>query len=238
MPLRLCTICVRGGSKGVPGKNVRDLAGKPLLVHSIEQARASGLFHAIGISSDSEHILELARKNGIDYAIRRPDELASDQAAKLPVIRHCVESIERESGKTFDVMVDLDATSPLRLPADIAVAVEMLAEPGVDNVVTGMPGRRSPYFTIMERTPDGGVQLSKIIEPRPVRRQDAPPCFDMNASVYAWNRSGFWSNDGLFGPRTRLYVMPESRSIDIDSELDWQFVEFLFAKRARGEQLE
>lgn len=227
---RLCTICIRGGSKGVKGKNVRLLAGKPLFVHSVEQARATGLFDAVCVSSDSEEILDLARQFGVDHAVRRPDELATDTAAKLPVIRHCVETVEKERATQYDVLVDLDATSPLRLPGDIAAVVEMLRRDGVDTVITGAPSRRSPYFTMVEVGADGGVRLSKPITPPPVRRQDAPQCYDMNAAVYGWKRAGLWSESGLFGPRSRLYVMPEERSIDIDSELDWQIVEFLFAR--------
>ena len=227
---RLCTICIRGGSKGVKGKNVRLLAGKPLFVHSVEQARATGLFDAVCVSSDSEEILDLARQFGVDHAVRRPDELATDTAAKLPVIRHCVETVEKERATQYDVLVDLDATSPLRLPGDIAAVVEMLRQDGVDTVITGAPSRRSPYFTMVEVGADGGVRLSKPITPPPVRRQDAPQCYDMNAAVYGWKRAGLWSESGLFGPRSRLYVMPEERSIDIDSELDWQIVEFLFAR--------
>lgn len=228
---RVCTICVRGGSKGVKGKNLRLLAGKPLFVHSIEQARVTGLFAAIGVSSDSEQILELAKQHGVDHAIRRPDVLATDTAPKLPVIRHCVEAIEQEMSTRFDIMVDLDATSPLRTPGDIVAVIGLLTENEVDAVITGAPARRSPYFNMVEIAPGGGVHLCKPMLPPPVRRQDAPVCYDMNASIYAWNRSGLWGGAGLFSSRTRLHVMPEERSIDIDSELDWQIVEFLFAKR-------
>src|SRR6188474_827168 len=92
---RLCTICARGGSKGVKGKNVRPLLGKPMIVHSIEQARASGLFAALAVSSDSPEILAIARDNGVEHLVERPAELATDQAAKLPVIRHAVLEVER-----------------------------------------------------------------------------------------------------------------------------------------------
>src|SRR5579872_5457966 len=120
--LRLCTICARGGSKGVPGKNIRELLGKPLIAHSLDQARACGLFYAIAVSSDSDEILDVAKRFGADVLVRRPEEMASDTAAKLPAIRHCVEGAEKALGRTFPVFVDLDATSPLRLPADISGA--------------------------------------------------------------------------------------------------------------------
>jgi CMP-N,N'-diacetyllegionaminic acid synthase len=229
---RLCSICVRAGSKGVRSKNVRNIAGKPLLAHSLYQARATGLFDAIAVSSDSEQILSLARSYGATCLVRRPDALASDRAPKLPAIRHCLEEAERQLGTEFDVLVDLDATSPLRLPEDIAAVLEMLErEPGA-NIITGAPARRSPYFNLVERAPDGTVALAKP-PPAPIAcRQDAPECFDMNASIYAWWTADFRTAPAVFTPRTRLYVMPEERSLDIDSELDFRLVEFLLESRA------
>lgn len=233
---RLCTICARGGSKGVKGKNLRELAGKPLIAHSIEQAQASGLFDTLAVSSDSDEILEVARKWGCDFLIKRPDELATDQAAKLPVIRHCVREVERLSGCEFDTLVDLDTTSPLRLPADIIGAVSLLEGSESGNVLTGMPARRSPYFNLVEVSASGIVHLSKPLSQSVVRRQDAPSCYDMNASIYVWHRPVLFESDGLFNVDTRLYVMPEERSIDIDSELDFQFIKFLLNRGKDGEQ--
>ncbi len=226
---RLCTICARGGSKGVKWKNIRLLLGKPLIAYSIEQARASGLFDLLAVSSDSDEILDVARQWGCDCLIKRPDELATDQAAKLPVIRHCVAAVERLAGVTFDTLVDLDATSPLRTPEDIANAVKLLEETGAGNVITAMPARRSPYFNLVELDANGIVHLSKPLQTAVDRRQDAPKCFDMNASIYVWRRSVLFEAGTLFNPDTRLHVMPEERSIDIDSELDFRFVEYLMS---------
>lgn len=226
---RLCTICARGGSKGVKGKNVRQLLGKPLIAHSIEQAKASGLFEAIAVSSDSDHILEIAKECGVDYLIKRPAELATDQAAKIPAIRHCAAEVERQKGFCFDVIVDLDATSPLRSAEDIKNAVELLEESGAGNVITAMPARRSPYFNLVELNTNGVAELSKPLKTAIVRRQDAPKCYDMNASIYVWRHQVLFSSDTVFNQDTKLYVMPEERSIDIDSELDFKFVEFLMS---------
>lgn len=228
---RLCTICARGGSKGVKNKNIRDLLGKPLIAHSILQARDTGLFSAIAVSSDSDDILHVARLWGADYLIKRPDELATDTAAKLPVIRHCASEVEKITGQTYNTFVDLDATSPLRLPSDIRDAVALLEDRGVSNVITGMPARRSPYFNLVEVNEHGIVSLSKKLEIPVVRRQDAPKCYDMNASIYIWCRDALFNTDTLFQNDTHLFVMPEERSIDIDSELDFQFVELLLSKR-------
>ena len=228
---RLCTICARGGSKGVPNKNIRPIGGKPLIVHSVLQAQSSGLFEAIAVSSDSPEILDISKKFGVDYSIFRPQELASDSAPKLPAIQHCVNEVERISGENFDVIVDLDVTSPLRLTKDIEGAVRLLEGENVSNVITGCPARRSPYFNLVERDEDDYVRLSKPPEQIITRRQDAPECFDMNASVYVWKREGLIGRESIFNADTLLFVMPEERSIDVDHEWEFEYVEFLFNKR-------
>lgn len=233
---RICTICARGGSKGVKGKNIRELHGKPLIAYSILQAKESGLFSCVAVDSDSDQILAVAREWGADHLIKRPDELATDQSAKLPAIRHCVAETERITGHTFDVIVDLDATSPLRTPDDIVQSVRLLEERGVSNVITGAPARRSPYFNLVEEDGNGVVRLAKTLAVPVVRRQDAPKCYDMNASVYVWKREVFFSSSTLFNSDTLLFEMPEERSIDIDSELDFRFVEFFMGNKQRHQE--
>jgi len=231
---RLCTICARGGSKGVPGKNLREVAGKPLMAYTIEAARQSDMFEAIAVSSDSEEILALAHRLGADVLVRRPDELASDSAAKVPAIRHCFEAAERELNKQFPVFADLDVTSPLRLPQDIVGAVRLLEDRGVSSVITGAPARRSPYFNLVELDKNGVVHVAKQPPGEIVRRQDAPRTYDMNASIYVWKRDVFLCSPDVFYGDTLLFEMPEERSIDIDSELDFEIVQMLLTKRARG----
>jgi N-acylneuraminate cytidylyltransferase/CMP-N,N'-diacetyllegionaminic acid synthase len=227
----LCTICARGGSKGVVGKNARDLLGKPVLAWSIAQARETGLFDAIAFSSDSDALLEAALNAGADIAVKRPDEMATDTAPKLPAIRHCLEQAIAHTGKTPEIFVDLDVTSPLRLASDITGAVALLRESGARNVITGAPARRSPYFNLVEQRTDGSVGLSKSADPPITRRQDAPRCFDMNASIYVWRVAPFLEQPAVFYPDTRLFEMPEERSIDIDSDLDFALVELLLRQR-------
>jgi N-acylneuraminate cytidylyltransferase/CMP-N,N'-diacetyllegionaminic acid synthase len=227
----ICTICARGGSKGVAGKNRRSLLGRPLLGWTIEQAQQTGLFSAIAFSSDSDALLEEALRCGADIAVKRPDEMATDTAPKLPAIRHCLEEAMRRTGSTPDIFVDMDVTSPLRRPADIVGAVALLRDSGAPNVITGAPARRSPYFNLVEERPDGTVGLSKVADPPIVRRQDSPRCFDMNASIYVWNVSTFLADPRVFYPETRLFEMPEERSVDIDSEVDFALVELLLQKQ-------
>lgn len=228
---RICTICARGGSKGVPNKNIRLLIDKPLIAHSILQAKETSLFKYVAVSSDSEEILNTAKKWGADIIVKRPKELATDEAAKIPSIQHCVSSVESLTGEKFDVMVDLDATSPLRLPDDIKKAVDILENSKSGNLITAAPARRSPYFTLVELNDKGFVKLSKSLDKPIVRRQDSPSCYDMNAAVYVWKRDAFFDKNTIFNDDTLLYVMPEERSIDIDSELDFSFVEYLMKRQ-------
>ncbi len=229
---RLCTICARAGSKGVENKNVRDLCGIPLIAHTINQALNSKIFNYIAVSSDSKEILEIAKNHGADFCIKRPSHLATDHAPKLPVIRHCATEIEKLTKKHFDTYVDLDATSPLRSIEDIIESVKLLESTSSSNVITAAPSRRSPYFNLVEINEDGIVQLSKSSNNAVTRRQDSPECYDMNASIYVWNRETLINeNPSLFNQDTRLYVMPESRSQDIDSELDFLIVQTIMENK-------
>lgn len=225
----LCTICARAGSKGVANKNLRLINNKPLIVYSIEQAIATKLFDQIVVSSDSKEIREVALANGATFCVDRPAELATDTAPKLPAIKHCVENAEEKFGR-FEVIIDLDATAPLRESSDIIGALELLQSAQADNVITGTPAHRSPYFNLVETDANGVVSLSKPPATVVARRQDSPQCFDMNASIYVWRRQALFANENLFTGNTRLFVMPRERSLDIDSQADFEMVEWMMTK--------
>ena len=225
----LCTICARAGSKGVANKNLRLINNKPLIVYSIEQAIATKLFDQIVVSSDSKEIREVALANGATFCVDRPAELATDTAPKLPAIKHCVENAEEKFGQ-FEVIIDLDATAPLRESSDIIGALELLQSAQADNVITGTPAHRSPYFNLVETDVNGIVSLSKPPANVVARRQDSPQCFDMNASIYVWRRQALFANENLFTSNTRLFVMPRERSLDIDSQADFEMVEWMMTK--------
>ena len=227
----LCTICARGGSKGVKGKNVRELCGKPLIAHTIEQAIASNLFEHIVISTDSDLIAEAAVKYGAEVFFKRDATMASDTAGKLDVIKDAFLKSEEHYGRKFDYEIDLDATAPLRDVSDITNSFEQFLRDDNDNLITAMPSRRSPYFNLVEIYPDGHIGLSKPLPNAILCRQDAPKTYDMNASIYIWKREVLLNNDTLFLPKTGLYVMDEVRSIDIDCELDFKFVEFIMKEK-------
>lgn len=227
----LCTICARGGSKGVKNKNIKLLHGKPLIGYTIEQARESGLFEHIVISTDSDLIATVAQEYGAEVFFKRSEEMASDTAGKLEVIKDAFVRSEEYYQTTFDCLVDLDATAPLRSAQDIVDSYQQFLKDDNDNLITAMPSRRSPYFNLVEVDAAGKVALSKKLDSSVVRRQDAPKSYDMNASIYIWKRDIILNENSLFLEKTGLYVMPEERSIDIDSELDFEFVEFLMRKQ-------
>lgn len=226
----LCTICARGGSKGVKNKNIKPINGKPLIGYTIEQALQSGLFDHVVISTDSDDIAKVSETFGAEVFFKRDADLASDTAGKLEVIRDAFLKSEAHYGKTYKYHVDLDATSPLRDVADIVESFNQFKRDNNSNLITAMPSRRSPYFNLVEVDANGKVALSKKLEGTVVRRQDAPKSYDMNASIYIWIREALLNQPSLFSDTTGLYVMPEERSIDIDAEVDFEFVEFLMRK--------
>ena len=228
----IATICARGGSQGVPGKNIRELCGKPLIVHTIEQALRCAALDAVYVSTDSEAIADVARRAGAAVPYLRPAELATASAPKIPVIEHLVAHLEME-GERIDRIVDLDPTSPLRDLADIDACVALL-DGDSDVVITAYESDKNPYFNMVERRADGTVGLVKPPASEIAGRQSAPKVYSMNASIYVWHRSTLAK--GLWNGRTRLYVMPRERSVDIDSEIDFKLVELLMnekTKRAR-----
>ena len=226
---RLAVICARGGSKGVPHKNTRLLGGIPMIAHTINQAKESGIFSEIAVSSDSDDILGVAHEFGIRHLISRPAELASDTAPKIPAIRHCCVAVEQVSEK-FDYVADLDCTVPYRLLSDITGAFALIESRNVSSLISGTVARKIPYFNLVELTAEGFVRISKSAQPPLVRRQDAPDCFDMNASIHIWQRSTLFSSDDRLHPDTILFEMPFERSIDIDTDLEFELNEFLMKK--------
>ena len=160
----LCTICARGGSKGVKNKNIKEINGKPLIAYTVEQAIKSKLFEHIVISTDSDDIANIAKKYGAEVFFKRSAEMASDTAGKLDVIRDAFVRSEEYYKKEYDYLVDLDATAPLRNVEDIVDSFKQFIENNNDNLITAMPGRRSPYFNLVEQNKEGKVYLSKTLD--------------------------------------------------------------------------
>lgn len=230
---RICTICAWWESNGEKNKHLRRLHGLPLIAHTIGQAQRSGLFKAIAVSSDSSAILRTAAEYGVGLLIRRPRLFSKETVPKVPVIRHCVYEAEALTGVSFDTVVNLGATTPLRSIEDIEGAVALLEKFDAPNVISGTPSRRSPYLNMVELNQQGVPALVKRPESQIARRRNIPATFDLNASVYVWNRQTIAESDDLFQERTLFYSMPQKRSVDIDTEQDLAYVRFLMRGRER-----
>ncbi len=225
----IATVCARGGSKGLPRKNVLAFAGEPLIVHTIRQALACPLISGVYVSTDDDEITEIARRHGAQVPYRRPADLASDGAAKIPVIEHLVQHLEAQ-GQAIGRIVDLQPTSPLRIEADLQAAIGLADR--AELVVTVTQPSHNPYYTLVETQQDGTLRLSKPTALS--RRQDAPAVWGLNGSIYVWSRAalaraaadGFWSVAATPSP------MPRERSVDIDDLLDFQLAEWFLRRRS------
>ena len=227
----ICAILARGGSKGLPGKNVRPFAGRPLIAWSIAQAHAAQRFGLVAVSTDCADIAAAARAAGADLIVQRPADLASDTATSIDALRHCLAAAEAHAGRIFDPICLLQPTSPLRTAQDICGALDLLAQGGAACVVSAMESKASPYFNLIETDAAGQVGLSKPLPAQATRRQDAPRVYALNGAIYVWTRDGFNANPAVLQPTTRLFLMPEARSADIDTLLDFDMAEFLFVRQ-------
>ncbi len=227
----LCTICARMGSKGVPSKNIRTIAGKPLIVHTIEQALDCAFIAKTIVSTDGEEIARIAQEAGAVVPFIRPRELAEDDSDKMKVLQHAVRFL-LDRGESYDIVLDLDPTSPLRSVNDIEGAFQKFIASDANNLYSVTPSRRNPYFNMVEVDEGGRTRICKTFSENVVNRQKAPKVYDMNASIYIY-RTEFLLKDvpSLHSDYTVVYVMPEERSFDIDTAFDFKVVEQLLRER-------
>ena len=224
----IITICARGGSKGVPGKNIKLLAGKPLLAHSIQTAKDSGIADRIMVSTDDEAIRKVAIKNGIEVPFLRPKKLADGKTSRELVIAKAVEAAEKYWQEDFDIIVDLGNATPLKNGQDVKAVVKLLVNSSRTDVVFSVtPAARNPYFNMVEVDKNGYAHLSKKTKKNISRRQDTPPVYDMNDGVYAMWKDKYLKERTVRQRRVRVYVMPPERSVDIDREIDFKIAELL-----------
>jgi len=234
----LITICGRGGSKGVPGKNIRPLYGVPLLFWSLYDA-----YHAFAnredfsisvvVDSDSQEILNIASKFApTPICHLRPKDLGGDRTPKMAAIRQAFLDVEKSLKKSFDVLIDLDITSPLRTTEDIKGCFSTLLKEHRDVVFSVVPARRNPYFNMVEMDSEGKVVLSKLSAF--VSRQEAPQVYEMNASIYAYRTEIFRSNSNITPTALNagIWLMKDHGVLDIDSEEDFELMEWAMQKAA------
>lgn len=224
-------IFARGGSKGLPGKNIRPLGGKPLIAWSIEHALAVSRIGRVIVSTDSEEIAAVARHHGAEVPFIRPAELARDDSPEWLAWRHALTFLQDAEGVLPDAMLSVPTTAPLRHPIDLENCLDEFAKGDADTVITVSDAHRNPWFNMVKENPDGSVGL--VIGPHTgiTRRQDAPAVFDMATVAYVVRPQFVLQQMGVFRGRVRAVKVPVERAIDIDTLFDFELAEFLLARR-------
>jgi CMP-N-acetylneuraminic acid synthetase len=228
----LAVIPARGGSKAVPRKNIREVGGRPLIAWTIDAALAAReLFHDVVVSTDDEEIAEISRRSGASVPFLRPAELATDQAKSLPVIQHATRVVEERDAVRMDWVMILQPTAPARSVDDIRRSLELAAEGGCDSVISVV--RVLAHHPILMKKIENDLLVPFCIEEREgTRRQDyAPAAWMRNGAIYLTRRDVLMETGSIWGERIRPLVMPEERSVSIDSEIDLLVFEAMLARR-------
>ncbi len=225
----LAVIPARGGSKGVPRKNIRPLAGKPLIAYSILAAQAAQRVDRLLVSTDDEEIASVAREWGADVPFLRPPELSDDRAAQIDVVIHALQQAEALDGCRYSHVILLQPTAPLRTAEEIDASLQMLLETGCDAVVSYTPVESAhPFYMV---TLDGDRPRPLLDVPADLTaRQQYPAVYRRNGAIYATRREVILARS-FYGEDVRAYIMPPERSINIDSLFDFDLAEFLLSRR-------
>lgn len=231
-------IFARGGSQGVPRKNIRLLGGKPLIAHSIDVARATPGVDRVVVSTDDREIADVSLRAGAEVPFLRPAELARNDSPEWHAWRHAIDAIEHQ-GRRIDLFMSLPATSPLRSIEDVQAGLDAFqADPSLDFVLAVTPAHRNPYLNMVRFDERGDAHIMLKPEKPIYRRQDAPSAYDMTTSLYITRPDYIRRHVGCFVGRTRAIIVPQERSIDIDTEVDFEIAEMLLARTQRLAQKE
>ncbi len=221
----LCVICARTGSSGLKKKNFLKIRNKSLILHTVNTAIKSKIFKNIIISVDKKKINLGRFKNKVIF-LQRPKNLAKKNSIKLDAIRHAVKYCEAKTNLSYDDIIDLDVSSPLRTHQDVRKAFKIFKNKNSDNLFSVTTSKKNPYFNMVE-IKNNKVKLVISGKSTIHNRQKAPKTFDMNASIYIWKKKFLFKTYNLFNKKTSLYFMPPERSIDIDSIFDFKMVKYL-----------
>ena len=218
-------ICARAGSKGLPGKNIKPLNGVPLIGWSINVAKKINRVSRIFVTTDSQEIAEIALEYGAEIPFMRPKELSKDTSPEWLVWRHAINYFEKNNSETFDAILVLPVTAPLRSVDDINKCIDLFESEDVDSVITVSEARRNPYFNMIV---NNNNYASLVIPPASQikRRQDAPEVFDMTTVAYIINKDFVKNHDGIFEGKVQSVIIPQERAIDIDYLTDFKIAEF------------
>ena len=232
----LITICARGGSKGIPGKNIKNLNGRPVIDYTIQHAFAFSKSHHnvdIALSTDSKEIIEVAADCGLQTEYLRPDLLADDTVGKIDVLNHILSYEEVRMQKKYDILLDLDVSSPLRTTQDLEAAFKKFMEnKDALNIFSVSKPHKNPYFNVVEIKEDGFCKLVKQSNSR--SRQTAPKVYDMNASFYFYRKAFFDQNLKSAITDKSLFFLMDHICFDIDEPLDFEMMEFLVSSNKLG----
>ena len=224
-------IFARGGSKGLPRKNIRPLNGKPLLAWAIEQAKSISRIRRVIVSTDCAEIADIAKLYGAEVPFLRPKCLSEDNSSEWHAWRHALEYVQKDEGKFPELMVSIPTTAPLRDVLDIDRCLDEYEKGGADIVVTVTEANRNPWFNMVSYLDEDLVELVNKPAGKVSRRQDAPVVYDMTTVAYVANSNFVMEKDGHFEGRVRAVHIPIERAIDIDTILDFEFAAFLMQKR-------
>ena len=214
----LIVIPARGGSKGIPHKNIKPLSGKPLIYYSIDAARSVAKDEDICVTTDDQEIIKCVEDYGLKVPFVRPVELATDKSGSNEVILHALDFYEAQ-GKKIDAIVLLQPTSPFRKKEFIEEALNLYT-PDIDMVVSVKEASSNPYYNCFEENEEGLLVKSKKLDKPLVRRQDAPHAYEYNGSIYVINPKSLKEKGMSRFTRIRKYEMPDLYSIDLDTMLD------------------
>lgn len=227
----LGVIPARGGSKSIPYKNIALLNGKPMLAYTIEAAQKSRCLTEFLVSSEDPKIIAVARQYGAPVPFVRPAQLATDEAPSLPVVQHAVREMEALKNLTYDIIVLLQPTTPLRRPEDIDAAIEKLVATGANSVVSVCDVGAYHPARMRQIIDDRLVELP-VREPKEMlRRQDLPPVYIRNGAIYAVKRNVVMLQNSMIGKVCRPYIMPDDISVNVDSKLDFLMAEILLRQQ-------
>ena len=221
----LCTICMRDGSKGVKDKCIKKINNKRLFLYTAEIAKKLNFIDEIVVSTNSKKYKKICEKYNLNVPFIRSEKLSRDSSPKIPVVKDALLKSEKIFKKKFDIIIDLDVSSPLRIKEDVSKAFNKFIKSKFGILFSVCNSKKNPYYNMIELNNNyvKPVKNNKFFK----RRQDAPKVYDANASIYIWKRDYLINRRTLFTKNTGIYIMPEIRSMDIDSNDDFKIVEFL-----------
>lgn len=223
-------IFARGGSKGLPGKNLRDLNGKSLLQRSIETCLSIDTISRVIVSTDSNEIAEAALSFGAQVPFMRPLDLASDESPELDSWKHALRTIESLEGTMPEAIVSVPTTAPLRQTDDVLNCLELYERVQPDLVVTSAPSPHNPYFNLFQPLESGEVKVPMLNSEKPFRRQNVPQVNFITPICYVAKSSYVLNCQNLYEGTVREFSVDPERALDIDTLVDFQFAEFLLSK--------